>query len=150
MRRILDRLGVCSSGTVKLGAGQLWLLLACVCISSVAASSAPQAQYGTSRASLLVSENVRDFGRTSFRKEWAVAFQVHNAGTRRLVLNETNGACACRTATRTTIIPAGGSADLNITLDTRFTVGPAETVASFTTNDPDHPHLHLIVRAWVH
>jgi hypothetical protein len=86
----------------------------------------------------------------SARQEQRVPFEIHNAGTRRLVLNEVDVDCGCGDPIRkTVIVPPGRSVDLTVTLNTRFVTGPIQKIASFATSDPARPRFDLTVRAWV-
>jgi len=108
-----------------------------------------QSQIQPSHASLSLSTNVVDLGRTSARREWRVPFQVCNSGDKRLVINEVDAACCGDSARETIIIPPGETVEVAVNLDTRFGTGPVENIASFTTSDPDHPRFNLTVRAFV-
>jgi hypothetical protein len=118
-----------------------------VCVTAVWAwQNPPQPP----RASLNLSNHIRELGHTSIQKEWRVPFQIRNSGTRRLVINETDPDCGCgNRSLRTILVPSGETAELTVTLDTRFAAGPIEAIAAFTTNDPARPRFNLIVRARV-
>ena len=99
---------------------------------------------------LVLPKNVRDLGRVSTRQEWRVTFPIRNAGARRLVLNELDVGCDCSDGVQRAILVAPGeTAELEVTLDTRFATGCVENIATFTTSDPAHPRFDLTVRAWV-
>ena len=101
-------------------------------------------------ATVYLADPKRDLGHTTIRKKWGLVFQVQNTGTRRLVLNELDPHCACDDRIRRTIVvPPGKIASVGLTLDTRFTSGPTEVSMSLITNDPAHPRVNLVARAWV-
>jgi len=109
--------------------------------------SIPRAQPA---AVLCVAKRTVDLGHTTAQKEWKIGFPIRNAGTRRLVLNELDPDCNCGDRARqTTLVPPGATAEVTVTLDTRFASGPIETTARFTTSVPAQPALNLTVRAWV-
>jgi hypothetical protein len=141
MWKTLARLGVAVACVVALA-----VLIVCV-----TAMRAWQNRLQPLRASLKLStHNIRELGHTSIQKEWRVPFQIRNSGTRRLVINEADPDCACgNRSLRTILVPSGETAELTVTLDTRFAAGPSEAVATFTTNDPARPRFNLIVRARV-
>jgi hypothetical protein len=98
--------------------------------------------------SMLLPDKVRDFGQTSLQEQLQVSFPIHNAGNRRLVLNEFNLECDCVDRARGSIlIPAGETAEVKVLLDTRFAFGQVENSIRFTTNDPAQPQIVLTVRA---
>ncbi len=97
-----------------------------------------------------VAEPLQDLGHITAQKEWEIVFPIRNAGARRLVLNEQDPECNCGDRDRRMIlVPPGATADVTVTLDTRFAAGPIESTVAFTTNDPARPSLNLTVRAWV-
>lgn len=103
-----------------------------------------------SAASIVVDVNVRDLGRTSVRSESVVPFVVHNAGKKRLVLNEVNQACDCGDSkAKTIVVVSGETAQVPVLLDTRFSTGSIENHAVYTTNDPNLPRLKLTARVFV-
>jgi hypothetical protein len=121
-----------------------------VLIVRVTALRAWQCQPLPPRASLSLRTDIRDLGHTSIQKEWRVSFQIRNSGTRRLIINEASRDCGCgNRSARTILVPPGETAELTVTLDTRFAAGPIETIAAFTTSDPARPRFNLIVRARV-
>ena len=113
--------------------------------SPTARNDGPRGQW-----TLYVAEKLRDLGRTPVQKKWDVDFPIRNIGTRRLVVNELDPGCRCGNRVhRTILIPPGETAEVAVTLNTRFDSGPIETTAVFTTNDPGQPRFNLTVRAWV-
>jgi hypothetical protein len=102
------------------------------------------------QATVYISEPIQDFGHTVIRKKWDVVFQIQNTGTRRLVLNELNPDCACDDRVgRAIVVPPSETASVVLSLDTRFSSGPAEASLSLMTNDPAHPRIKLVAQAWV-
>jgi hypothetical protein len=105
---------------------------------------------GSLAATVSLASTHRDLGTTSESNLWEVAFPVHNIGGRRLVVNQLDTTCDCSERSLKTILVAPGeTVDLIVTLDTRMANGEVENIASFTTSDPNHPYLHLTVRAVV-
>ena len=113
----------------------------------------PRTSHGTSsaaRTAKCVAEPIRDLGNTTLEKQWKIVFPIRNDGARRLVLNELEHECNCKDhARRVILVRPGATAEVTVTLDTRFASGPIEATTSFATNDPARPSLNLTVRACV-
>jgi hypothetical protein len=79
-----------------------------------------------------------------------VEFRILNRGERRLVINRLERECGCDSPNSvTTVIPPNSEDKISVRLDTRDAKGLTEQIARFTTNDPNHPHLTLTLRAIV-
>lgn len=79
-----------------------------------------------------------------------VEFRILNRGERRLVINRLERECGCDSSnSATTIIPPNSEDRISVRLDTRDAKGLTEQIARFTTNDPNHPHFTLTLRAIV-
>ena len=99
------------------------------------------------RPVLIVPVRLKDLGTTTVQKEWEVPFLVQNRGSHRLVINQVQEECGCLDRDRgTLVVPAHGSAEVTLRIDSRFAFGPVEVIAGFTCNDPLATHFNLIVR----
>lgn len=127
-----------------------WIAVYAVLGSCVALAIGISGYTHPKNVSLVLFHNVRELGRTSIREECRVSFPIHNAGRRRLVLNELDQECGCGDQTLNTILVAPGeTVEVYVPLDTRFSTGLVENHASFTSNDPAHPRFDLTARAFV-
>lgn len=118
-----------------------------VCVRLAISFSGPARSAG---ALLVLPANVRDLGRMPASRELHVPFQIGNAGTRRLVLNELDLECCCGDhALRTILVAPDKTVEIQVPFHTRCETGLVERIVSFTTNDPAQPRLDLTVRAMV-
>jgi hypothetical protein len=125
--------------------------LAVVCaVAAFRLQSAALSAVSPPDAALLVESPIHDLGDVSQQKEWPVRFLLRNRGRERLVVNELDTACSCgERLKRTIIIPARGTAEVTVILDTRHHSGPVEASSTFTSSDPATPRFQLIARAHV-
>ena len=74
-------------------------------------------------------------------------FQVKNNGASDLQILSVKPACGCTTPGFDKIVPAGGTGQITLKVDTARFKGQISKSASVTTNDPAQPNLRLVVNA---
>jgi hypothetical protein len=91
-----------------------------------------------------------DFGKALPGKSLRKEFTLRNFGDAELVIEDVKTTCGCTAAiTAETRLPAGGSTQLQVTLETRSYSGKLERQVLVKSNDPTTPLLTVRVSATV-
>jgi uncharacterized protein DUF1573 len=89
-----------------------------------------------------------DFGQVDAGPALQTNFQLHNAGSRRLIVWQIKNSCECLQGTAPEIVLAPGETKpLVVQLDTTKGIGPLAMEVHYRTSDPARPDLTLAVRA---
>jgi hypothetical protein len=100
--------------------------------------------------SAVFEQSEQDLGVVPAGEILPVAFAVRNPGSRRLVLSPAGClSCAHSRGLDPVIVPAGGSAEVIVTLDTTGLSGPVQQVDRYTTSDPQRAQVEFVVTAQV-
>jgi HYDIN/CFA65/VesB family protein len=95
---------------------------------------------------LRLTETRRDVGQIASGQSAQASFRVHNDGPRRLILRKETGHCCGQGGPEEiTLVPPGGSAPLNVEVETTGIQGGLQREIVYATNDPRMPQLRLTV-----
>ena len=127
---------------VVLGGGLLvlWGMHSWASTSGAAGPGGPSAVLASTR---------RDLGALVQGPVLRVTFPIRNTGDRRLVVRQVTASCCGQPAAKSTIVMPGGSAILDLEIDTNRWSGEMHESVEFATNDSSLPEFTLRVEGRV-
>lgn len=129
------------------------VIISCAALLAMEALDAYRAAFGGSASAppaALFERTELDLGNVTAGEVLPIVFPVHNPGAQRLVLTPAGCAnCPDGADLDSVIVPAGGRAEVVVTLDTGNRAGDVQRVVRYTTSDPVRPRIELVVKATV-
>lgn len=111
-------------------------------------TSGPDIAAELANATALTERTEWDFGEIRSGGVAEAAFEIRNAGRRRLILRKANGDCDCvSTGEPEIVVEPGGCRTVVARLDTKKVAGPVKIGVHYQTNDPRRPRLSLFCLA---
>jgi hypothetical protein len=89
-----------------------------------------------------------DFGEVPDGTEVTHIYEISNAGTDTLIINDVETSCGCtkpELSKADRIIPPKGTSRIKITFNSRGRVGPNEKTITIFSNDPTEPNKNLLL-----
>lgn len=129
--------------------GGIALLYAVSRYSAVALPiSREAADDAAARPVVVVDRTEWDFGKCRGGQTLQAQFEIHNAGSRRLILRKLNGSCDCLSTREVEIVvDPGKSRIITADFDSGSAVGLLRIELDYRTNDPLQPRLKLYCSA---
>jgi hypothetical protein len=91
-----------------------------------------------------------DFGKVLSNRKVSKEFRIRNFGAADLVIEKVSATCNCTaTQVESKVVKPGQSTALNVTFDTRSTLGPVQGSVAIRSNDSTQGTVELKIRATV-
>lgn len=98
--------------------------------------------------SIVVDDPVKDFGKVMKGETLKHVFQFSNKGSGTLEISDVSATCGCQTtALPSKQINAGGSGQIEMSVDTSLLIGAVTESVTLTTNDPFRPSVLFSIKA---
>lgn len=95
------------------------------------------------------ADPIKDVGKVAKGEKVKLDFELKNAGTAELVIQEVRPTCGCTVASFDAKIAPGATGKVHVELDTVDFSGPIAKTITVLSNDPTSPRLTLTVKAMI-
>ncbi len=101
------------------------------------------------KATMDITEKVKDFGLVSKGEKLKAIFEVKNTGTAPLEITSVRPTCGCTVANFDKLVQPGGTGKIEAEVDTTAFSGPIAKSVLVFSNDPASPQVNLVIKAEV-